>query len=637
MKNLIPDVGEERLHTVAQLNREARELLRADPPRARLLAEQARELLHDCYTESAEATSHFAYSVLLLASCNNAQNRYDVIITQASEALHLFNLAQNEIGRAEALLTIGGAYGGKGEYAAALERLHQALDLVSRGGERAAIGMIQEDMGRYYWFLGDTKKALEHLFNSLAIAEELQHFRGIALVLMDIGNVYTYTGECAQALEYYLRGLAIISAHQPGAWRERAGLLMNMASLFSRMGDYAHALEYYLESLSLQEKSGVPVEIAILLGNIGELYRDKGDYEQAEKYMKRALKVYEEINAQGERAFCLADLALLSLLQGDCPLALQYGTTSLELARYTGDKRTEMFALHTIGRVCMEQGNYEQALDSLQQALELSRSTTDTEGETEIGLTMGTLGIYQHRFGDTLECARQSLAIAGQNGQKLLMMKAHKLLADAYEYLGDTATALTHFKLFHDMEKTIFNEKAENQVQTLKVLHEVNEMQKEAEIYRLKNEQLKSDVDHMQQDLVMHALHLAQRTEALRKTRQELGRVDRSPQRTIRKGIRTVMQSLDDALSDEGVWQMFEQQFRQVHSSFIDTLTKLYPDLSATELKVCALIKIKMSSKEISRILNISPRSVDTYRYRIRQKLGLDPDTNLAQFVAEQA
>lgn len=637
MKNPISDTKTDNLHTAVQLNREARGLLRADPVRARLLAEQALELMSECYTDSAEATSCFARSTLMIASCENAQNRYGDIIVWASKALQLFELAQDDIGYAESLLVLGAAYGGKGDYAAALERLHRALDLMVRKGERGATGMIQEDIGRYYWFLGDTKKALEYLFNSLAVAEELQHYRGIALVLMDIGNVYTHTGECTQALEYYLRGLSIITEHGAGSWRERAGILMNMASLLSRLGDYAHALEYYLESLALQEKSGIPVEVGILLGNIGELYREKGEYEQAEKYMLRALKMYEEIDAQGERAFCLADLALLSLLQGDHARALEYGTKSLELTGLTGEKRTEMFALHTIGRVCMEQGEYENALDWLQQALEVSRTSADTEGETEIGLTMGTLCIHQHRFEDTLECVRQSLSVAERNGQKPLIVRAHKLLAEAYEHLGNTLAALEHFKLYHEMEKVIFNEKVENQVQTLKILHEVHEVQKEAEIYRLKSEQLKSDVDHMQQDLVMHALHLAQRTEVLRKTRQELGKVDRSPQRTIRKGIRTVMQSLDDALSDEGVWQTFEQQFRQVHSSFIDTLTKLYPDLSATELKVCALIKIKMSSKEISRILNISPRSVDTYRYRIRQKLGLDADTNLAQFVAEYA
>lgn len=636
MNNTLTATEKERIQTAAGLNSEAKKLLRADTPKARMLAGQAHDLLHDCFDASAEATSCFAHTLLMLACCDSARNRYDDVIGRAGRALHLCETVGDEAGYSEALLVLAGAYGGKGDYATALEHLQRALALAGRRDDRTVMGMIQEDMGRYYWFLGDTKKALEYLYNSLAAAEEMGHSRGIALVLMDIGNVYANTGECPRAIECYLRGLSIVAGQQPQAWRERAGLLMNMAVAFGRMGDYDHALEYYLESLALQEETGTPVEVAILLGNIGELYREKGDYEQAEKYILRTLKVYEETDSQGERAFGLVSLALVRLQQGDAPQALQYAVTGLEVAGHTGEKQVQMLALHVMGQARMDMQDYEQAPDDLHRALLLGRELGDTEREMEIRLTMGTLLLRRRRFREALAHIREVLASAEKHAHTTLVMKAQKLLAEAHEHLGEAAAALEHFKTFYEMEKALFNERAEDKVQTLKILHEVREVQKEAEIYRLKNEQLKHDVDHMQQDLVMHALHLAQRTEALRKTRQELGRVDRSPQRSIRKGIRDVMKSLDDALADEGVWQMFEQQFRQVHSSFIDTLAKQYPDLSSTELKVCALIKIKMSSKEIGHILNISPRSVDTYRYRIRQKLGISSDTNLTQFMAEQ-
>jgi DNA-binding CsgD family transcriptional regulator len=84
---------------------------------------------------------------------------------------------------------------------------------------------------------------------------------------------------------------------------------------------------------------------------------------------------------------------------------------------------------------------------------------------------------------------------------------------------------------------------------------------------------------------------------------------------------------------DETSWKEFEYRFSKVHESFYETLDNKFPELTQTERKVCAMLKLNMSSKEIAAITMTHHESVDTTRSRIRKKLGLEKDENLSEFL----
>ncbi|MDE7071815.1 MAG: LuxR C-terminal-related transcriptional regulator, partial [Bacteroidales bacterium] len=83
-------------------------------------------------------------------------------------------------------------------------------------------------------------------------------------------------------------------------------------------------------------------------------------------------------------------------------------------------------------------------------------------------------------------------------------------------------------------------------------------------------------------------------------------------------------------------WQEFESRFERVHISFLKNLQKQYPDLSPTEKRLCAFLRLNMTTKEIANIMHVSSRAVEQSRYRLRKKLGLkkkqDINTFLYQF-----
>ena len=80
-------------------------------------------------------------------------------------------------------------------------------------------------------------------------------------------------------------------------------------------------------------------------------------------------------------------------------------------------------------------------------------------------------------------------------------------------------------------------------------------------------------------------------------------------------------------------WNEFEARFTAINQSFYDKLKKDYPQLSQTDQKICALVKLNFPSKDMAKLLGISVESVHTSRYRLRRKLGLERTDNLEEFI----
>ena len=80
-------------------------------------------------------------------------------------------------------------------------------------------------------------------------------------------------------------------------------------------------------------------------------------------------------------------------------------------------------------------------------------------------------------------------------------------------------------------------------------------------------------------------------------------------------------------------WEQFEAHFDQVHENFLRNLRNAYPNLTPKDQKLCAYLRMNLTTKEIAPLMNISVRGVEISRYRLRKKLELETDTNLVDFI----
>ena len=140
-------------------------------------------------------------------------------------------------------------------------------------------------------------------------------------------------------------------------------------------------------------------------------------------------------------------------------------------------------------------------------------------------------------------------------------------------------------------------------------------------------------LEHQRRELVTKSMDLIEKQKFMEEILDQLKNLSKSSDSERYTKIRALVKKLTTLVSFNHVWEEFEKWFTKIHTGFIKTLAKDHPTLTAREIKVCVLLRLNLMSKEIASIMNIEPASVDVHRYRIRKKLGLGQDENLANYL----
>jgi ligand-binding sensor domain-containing protein/DNA-binding CsgD family transcriptional regulator len=158
----------------------------------------------------------------------------------------------------------------------------------------------------------------------------------------------------------------------------------------------------------------------------------------------------------------------------------------------------------------------------------------------------------------------------------------------------------------------------------------------EQKIVRLKNEQLKSELAGKSRELANSALNIVAKNELLQNIQQELLLLkDTAGKKLPEEQLRKIQKVIAESMSDERDWNLFENSFNEAHENYFKKLKAGHPDLTPNDLKLCAYLRMNMSSKEMASLLNITVRGVEIRRYRLRKKLSLEHEKNLTEFLME--
>jgi len=156
----------------------------------------------------------------------------------------------------------------------------------------------------------------------------------------------------------------------------------------------------------------------------------------------------------------------------------------------------------------------------------------------------------------------------------------------------------------------------------------------EALVFQLQKEKLETEITFKNKELGLSTMHLLQKNEAINKIKSELTKITKKindPE--IKKEIKSLTSILSDDERLDDDWESFAQNFDTVHNDFITKLKVKYPQLTPSDLKLCAYLKLNLTTKDIAPLLNISVRGVEISRYRLRKKLDLSNDVNLNDFM----
>ncbi|MDE1191968.1 MAG: triple tyrosine motif-containing protein [Arachidicoccus sp.] len=180
-------------------------------------------------------------------------------------------------------------------------------------------------------------------------------------------------------------------------------------------------------------------------------------------------------------------------------------------------------------------------------------------------------------------------------------------------------------------------EKYEKEQAQLQYLHQLEIEHNENAIIQLQKEKLENEISYKNKELASTTMHLFKRGKLLSKLKEELtDAIKKLPKAEDKSDFTKLVKMLSEAEKQDNDWEQFAIHFDDVHNNFLQNLKHIYPNLTQADLRICAYLKMNLSSKEIAQFLNISLKSVEIARYRLRKKLNItDSNVNLYDFLIE--
>lgn len=161
-------------------------------------------------------------------------------------------------------------------------------------------------------------------------------------------------------------------------------------------------------------------------------------------------------------------------------------------------------------------------------------------------------------------------------------------------------------------------------------LLEIKELETEQELMRIKNQQLEQDFENKNRELAASTMSLIKKNELLAMIKDDL---KNSTENSQNRNIKSVITSINKNINEEDTWNVFAEAFNNADNNFLKNIKHIHPILTPNDLRLCAYLRLNLSSKEIAPLLNISVRSVEIKRYRLRKKMDLPHEQGLVEYI----
>lgn len=489
---------------------------------------------------------------------------------------------------------------------AKFNQLKTTLNQAKQQNDSLLTAQVYVQLADFYKSLGLSHEAV----NNYHLAESWHGVNDSLFVYINnqLGDIHLNFEKFLEA-EVYLQSALGVSksiAYQKGEAKAYALL----GSVAEKQSNYNKALAYQETSLHLFKTLGDSTGLAIANENIGSIYEDLSQYAMAENYFLKALHHAKHSNPD----------VIINIINnlGDSyrktkqfTSALSYTQQALSMARTSKNSSQEESALKDLAKTYAEMGDFKQAHHFLSRQSQINEQELKRHS-AEIISSMQILHDVKAR-------EAQLQLLNKQNQLSKVRQLAILLIALAISIIF--ICVLFYLKKKKTQERTILK----YQQQLLQVDLERKTTEKQV---------LKREIDIQINALTNYSLSLAQKNKMLADVSRTLTHLKDRNSELIKSKLTALAKDINFSLSQQNEWTEFMQFFGQIHPNFFDKLkAEALDNLSASDLKLCMLIKLNLSSKEIASILNISPDSVRIARYRMRKKLPLDTNQKLHAYL----
>lgn len=456
---------------------------------------------------------------------------------------------------------------------------------------------------------------------------------------------------------------------------------INLAIAYLKFGNYPRSLDLYQEVI--RNKTSNPNDLLTAYNGIGIINYYQRDFKNAVKYYNKALTFssttkQEIIREKALKQSLLNNLGIIHEEMKEYDKANIFYTEAMKIAK---ELTTESILPHILtnqGRLFHRQNKNKEALKYYLEALAIRKKNSDEVG---IAISYDGLGGFYFDLKDykTAEIyLKQAITLGQRTGDLLAVRRASDYLFKLYQKLGNYRSAFETLALNKQISDTLFNAERSNKITQLEMQFEFDRRrseeqakQREKELtylllgigltlsliivsllfylqrnkvrnslleqahLKLEKDNLEKGIELKNKELTVNILHLIQKNELIDHISDKLLKIKQNVDGDAKPAMQRVVTDLQSNLRPE-LLKEFEFRFQQIHEDFYDILNERFPNLSPSERKLCAFLKLNMTTKEISAITHQNVKSIEIARTRLRKKLNLTGlDYNLVTFLSQ--
>lgn len=484
---------------------------------------------------------------------------------------------------------------------------------------------------------------------------------------------------------------ALTLARKFGMEKEEGFALLNICQGYLFNDSYDQALDYGLKSLEVREKVGEEHDIAFTLRTLGWLYYDIGYFDNALEYHYKVLDIHKKLKENERIAYSYNSLGLIFDKKKEYKKAISYYQQSYELKLPFGNETRISESLKNIGISYAAIGELDLAEKNLKVALELIDRTKDYYDLVEVLNELGYVNLNRNNH----ELSKKYLDQATEfidlvNDNKVLKERNFLIFSQLNSELGRYDLALKYFRLYDEIRNEILSEEKQYRLAEMRILYEAERRENEVKLLKQGKEsealrknalivsiilvvviailivnrlysgmkknkkifemnenlskiklekeeiesiRLKDKLEYRKKELTNMGLLIAQRNETFQRLSDSLTNFNFLDKEDAVNKIKSLIKSFESKLILNQDIDNFYSDVEQLHDDFFFRLKENFSNLTDNDMKLAAQLRLKLSSKEISSLNNISVKSVEISRYRLRKKLELDPNVNLSDYL----
>lgn len=520
---------------------------------------------------------------------------------------------------------------------------------------------ILNQIGYEYWII-DPANSEEYGLKALQLAEKINYPSGLAFANRVVGVSHWARGSYEYALAFLLDGLTTYKKIQDTLGI--ANCTMNIGLVYQDQLNNTRALDYFFEAIELFEMIDRQDRIATTYNKIGTIYIQQNKFEDAYNYLFQALSIHTKNDFTYGIAESHNRLGLLNEQDQKLDEALTHFNTSYELGQSIKDYYGMAQNLAEIGKIHLIRQEYQKAEMTLQNAIQIAHQASSNKWLRDIYHTLKNLyrqlGDFQRSleyydkyvamkdslFNEELATKISNLELKNQQEaqEKALELKKQEILLleqqarfdqlMQYILIAGILISLVMAYLIWSQQRLKIRKRNDLIQKSRELYHSRQKLAKvEIENAKLKEHELQKELDFKNKELTSYALNFVQKNEIFQDLKQSIQDLKKKPAISIDKKVQDLDRMINQSLHIDKDWEDFKLYFEQVHKNFFNLLKENCPNLSSSELKLCALIRLNLNMKESAAILGISPESVKTARYRIRRKLDLEREASILDYL----